>query len=103
MSDKYKLEGKRAVPVADLMEWARWFETAERHVAHDEIGPFRISTVFLGLDHRHFSEGEPLLFETMIFGPDDSELEGWQDRCSTWEQAEAMHGIATALVRAALN
>jgi len=33
--------------------------------------------------------GPPLLFETMIFnGPDDGE---YQERCSTWEEAEAMH------------
>ena len=30
---------------------ARWFETAVRTVAVDEIGGERISTVFLGWDH----------------------------------------------------
>jgi hypothetical protein len=33
-----------------------------------EDGNIGISTVFLGLDHRHFGDGPPLLFETMVFG-----------------------------------
>jgi len=87
MSDKYILDGKTPVPV-DLMTWARWFETADRSVAQTIVGNKRVSTVFLGIDHR-FGDGPPLLFETMIFnGPDDGE---YQERCSTWEEAEAMH------------
>ena len=50
------------------------------------IGPLWVSTVFLGLDHRH---GDPLLFETMIF---DGGKDDYQVRTSTWGQAEAAHG-----------
>lgn len=98
MSDKYILDGHKPVP-ADLMGWARWFETADRHVAQNNIGALRVSTVFLGLDHS-FGEGPPLLFETMIFG-----LEGdkYQTRCSTWEEAEEMHAKALAIARAAVS
>lgn len=95
MNDKYILEGHKVVPV-DLMTWARWFEKAERHVASDMIGEVQVSTVFLGLDHRFGDDGPPLLFETMIFG---GEHDQYQERCSTWEQAEAMHATALALVR----
>src|SRR6266550_2292491 len=66
MSDHYILDGHQAVPV-DLMTWAHWFEKAERHVANEMIGDVRISTVFLGLDHRYGDDGPPLLFETMVF------------------------------------
>lgn len=92
MSDKFILEGRMPVPV-DLMTWARWFESADRVVAKSEVGDARVSTVFLGVDHS-WGEGPPLLFETMIFGGPHDE---YQNRCSTWEQAEAMHAEAVRL------
>lgn len=92
--DKFILDGHNAVPT-DLMTWARWFETAERHVAQDYIGEARVSTVFLGLDHS-FGSGPPLLFETMIFGGPHND---YQERYSTWEEAEAGHAKALALVK----
>ena len=99
MSDKFILEGRKAVPCPDLMTWAKWFETANRHVAQDTIGDVRISTVFLGLDH-NFLGDRPLLFETMIFGGAHDQ---YQERCSTWDEAEKMHAEALALVRGALQ
>ena len=95
MSDHYVLHDRTPVP-CDLMTWARWFEKAERHVAQDQFGDVRVSTVFLGLDHRFGDEGPPLLFETMIFGGEHND---YQERCSTWDEAEAMHQTAVALVR----
>ena len=93
MSDHYILEGKKAVNT-DLMTWAKWYETAERHVAQ-KIGKngVRVSTVFLGLNHQ-WGNGPPQLFETMIFG---GEHDQYQERCETWEQAEAMHKTACDL------
>jgi hypothetical protein len=37
-----------------------------RQVGQSFVGAYRISTVFLGLDHSFF-EGPPLIFETMVF------------------------------------
>jgi len=94
MNDHYILDGHNAVPV-DLMTWARWLEKNERHVADEMVGETRVSTVFLGLDHR-YGEGPPLLFETMVFGgPLDQE----QERCSTWEEAEKMHAVMVMRVK----
>lgn len=46
--------------------------------------------MFLGTDMNHgLWEGPPILFETMVFGP-DGEAESC-DRCSTWDEAEKMH------------
>lgn len=94
MSKHYLLVGH--TPVAcGLMEWAQWIETHERVVKQELIDQVKVSTVFLGLDHQ-FGDGPPLLFETMIFGgPHD----GYQERCSTWEQAEEQHKVALQLVR----
>jgi len=94
MSEHYILDGHATVPV-DLMTWARWFETAKRHVSEEMIGDVRISTVFLGLDHQ-YGPGPPLLFETMVFG---GSLDQEQTRCSTWEEAEHMHAVMVMRVK----
>ena len=90
MSDRYILDGHTPVPCDDLMKWGAWFERANRSVDTTSVGPMRVSTVFLGLDHS-FGSGAPILFETMIFGMGDDE---YQTRCSTWEEAEKMHRAA---------
>jgi hypothetical protein len=89
MSDKYILIDKEPVVAANLEAWADWFSTNDRRVALTQVGPYRVSTVFLGLDHRFFGDGPPLLFETMSFGPDDNEVS--QLRWSTWAEAELGH------------
>lgn len=46
----------------------------------------RVSTVFLGLDHRYSDEGLPILFETMVFdgnGFDEQDME----RYCTYKEA----------------
>ena len=85
----FKLDGHRVVACEDVLEWAQWFETAERHVAEDVVEGFRVSTVFLGLDHGFRHRGPPVVFESMIFSPDgDAEA---MERYTTWEEAEAGH------------
>ena len=101
MTDAYILDGRNPIPCTDLMTRARWFETSDRHVAKTDIGDVRVSTVFLGFD-RSFGQGPPLLFETMIFGgPFDQDK--YQERRSTWEEAEAQHAEAVDLARRSLN
>ena len=78
-----------AIPCDDVLEWAGWIERTDRSVAQHVIGPARISTVFLGLDHS-FGIGEPKLFETAVFG---GLLDGERIRTATWQEAERMHDI----------
>ena len=87
MNNKYILDGHKTIPCNDVLEWARWFEKAERHVGNDTKNNIQVSTVFLGLNHS-FGQGAPLLFETMVFG---GEHDGDMDRYSTWEEAEQGH------------
>jgi hypothetical protein len=101
MSDQYILEGTTPVPAADLLSWARWFETADRHVAETWVTPgIRVSTIFLGLDHRQgpWHHG-PILFETMVFG---GACDQEQRRYATWAQAEEGHEEVVEQVRAML-
>lgn len=99
------------VRVPDALTWGRWFEKAERHVAWTEIGEWTVSTVFLGLDHNYADEGPPVLFETMILGP-EVEIEtisgrrrevpdflDFQTRCGTRAEAKEMHEAACAVLR----
>ena len=84
----YILDGKTPVPEPDLSTWARWFEDADRIVAHTVRENVSVSTVFLGLDHS-FHEGPPILFETMVFRSGQSGDD--MARYSTWEEAEKGH------------
>ena len=83
----YILNGHTVVVEPDVIKWASWFEAANRTVRRGAVGDCEVSTVFLGLDHS-FGGSTPLLFETMVFG---GTLDGEQDRCSTWDEAEQMH------------
>lgn len=92
---KYILKGKKVIKETNLLKWAEWFETADRHVKNTKVGGVQVSTVFLGLDHNFFG-GKPLLFETMIFG---GRHDGYQERYTTWEEAEKGHKKASELVK----
>jgi hypothetical protein len=97
-------DGRTPVEEPDLMKWARWFENSERQVAHDVVGAIQVSTVFLGFDHSFREivggEGPPVLWETMIFGG-PADLDGYQDRYSSYGEAVAGHAKAMELARAA--
>lgn len=93
----YILDGHTPVQCDDTEVWGKWMHAGDRRVDQDfrAVPPVRISTVFLGLDHNHFGAGPPVLFETMIFG---GPLDGYQERCCTWDEAVQMHAVALALV-----
>lgn len=80
---------------SSLMDWAKWYGSADRKICRDEIGGATVSTVFLGIDHQ-FGDGQPVLFETMVFG---GTLDGEQERYYTREEAVAGHEIIVAKVK----
>lgn len=91
-------DGRTPVPVDDLRRVELGMQDyAKRRVAKDVVGGAEVSTVFLGLDHRMFGDGPPLLFETMIFGGECDEL---QRRYETWDEAEHGHARIVARLRA---
>lgn len=106
---RFILHGKVPVPVEDLLEWARWIEenNDERIVRQEDIGPYWVSTVFLGLDHDFSEQGPPLLFETMVFTTEDghrtSVRDGYFNRTSTWELALEQHEEAVAWAKEQLT
>ena len=97
---KYILQGHDVVPVDDVLQWAKWFQVADRHVANDNLSGVQVSTVFLGLDHRFNLQGPPIVFETMVFG---GEFDQYQERYSSWEEAENGHAEILQRVKTALE
>lgn len=94
-----------------MEQWAQLHEDmAYKRVAEDDIGPYWVSTVWIGLDMSFTGEGPPIIFETMVFlrdQRDDPEHFGLADidcsRYSTEEEALAGHEATCLLVRATLQ
>lgn len=85
----YILDKNKKVITAGLNNWSKMFSDSEsRTVALTEVNGYRVSTVFLGLDHG-FSGGAPVVFETCIFSNHNDD--GVFARYSTWEDAEIGH------------
>jgi hypothetical protein len=88
----------------DLMTWARWYEenTKARVVKQEWVANIRVSTVFLGIDHRWDPKGAPILWETMCFS-NNKRADNFGGRCAGGrEQAEAMHWEVVEEVKKAL-
>jgi hypothetical protein len=78
-----------------MMEWAR-ASSHYKHIGLDYVRlrgrMYRVSTVWLGLDHSFWPGHGPLIFETMVFEDDDwGGFENLMDRYSTLAQAERGH------------
>ena len=81
------MDGK-PIRTDDVLEWAQWFETADRVVRQTDLGPRgTVSTVFLAFDHS-WGLGSPVLWETMVFGGPFDER---QERYASREAAVAGH------------
>ena len=87
------LDGHEPVQVDNLVDWGEFMEDEKRRrvgfdtIEQPEHDRVTVSTVFLGMDH-NWSGGEPLLFESMVFG---GPLDGQQYRYTCWNAALAGH------------
>lgn len=68
-------------------------ENKYARVATDEVGPYWISTVWLGLDmgYSFLKGGPPLVFETAVFSVDKHHLVEVEERYATEKQAVEGH------------
>lgn len=102
MTHKHYILENREIKEVDLMTWARWFETGNRRIAYtDHSDGWRVSTVFLGIDHS-FGNGPELLFETMVFNS-GTELDEKEQRYSTLKGAEQGHDEMVAKLKKILE
>ena len=100
MTKQYILVNHKPVPAADVAAWNAWYSTADRTVAVDDIGGLVVSTVFLGITYNHGGNGQPVLFETMVFH--NAALTDYWERCCTWTEAVRMHKRVCAMIRKAI-
>ncbi len=77
----------------------------EKIVKQEYIGDKFVSTVFLGIDHGypiwsgHTENYRPVVFETMIHDETKDEWLNYQERYSTWQEAEEGHKRAVEWVK----
>jgi hypothetical protein len=80
----------------DVHAWSAWHSKDEqrRSVRRDTFErdgrDITVSTVFLGIDHS-FGDGQPVLWETMVFGLDDDDHDDHQYRFTSRDEAVAVH------------
>ncbi len=98
----FVLDGKQAVPANgfdDPRVMALYEQDFDkRRVGKTRIGRLTVFTTFLVINHSFFG-GPPLVFETMI----QDDLGRWldfQERYSTWEEAEVGHQAAIEWAKA---
>lgn len=83
----YNKQGKQIT----LNEWGSLHETEYKIIEQTTLPNGKwVSTVWLGIDH-NFGEGDPEIFETMVFPLNGDSDEDDCDRYSTLEQAIAGH------------
>jgi len=89
----------------NVLKCGMFMEQMERRrVGDTTVGNYRISTVFLGLDHGFSLDGEehtPILFETMVFSYSnevDKLHDLYQDRYATWDEAVVGHKAVVKLI-----
>lgn len=98
------------------LSMSRWILLTDdedyRRVASTDVGPYWVSTVWLGMDHSFGLGGRPILFETMVFQRDqrddrDDEDVGVRDLDCVryWSEEEALkgHEDMVTLIRATLQ
>ena len=86
--DNYILDENNCPRSVNIHEYMEWHATIPEEIktgfgftlARDEDDEVTVSTVFLGHDMR-YDEGEPILWETMVFGgPDDQEYQRYSSK-----------------------
>lgn len=90
--DKGHYFDKQGKPIEDIMTWGK-LHSDEKYM---RIGMTKfsdnsfVSTVWLGINHNFCGVGDPIIFESMYF-PTEQQLEEWQERYCTEEEAKTGH------------
>ncbi len=94
--DRYRLRGRKPIPCG-LFQFGLGLEYGERDVGETTIGPYWISTKFIGMRQTPVEREPPLVFETALF--EEGEFVAVIERYSSWEEAESGHEKAVEVVR----
>lgn len=94
-------DGQTPIKCDDMEKFMEWYGKSQeqRVVKKSQFGPYQVSTVFLAMDHS-LGYGEPVLWETMIFGGHYDRPENeYQVRASSYAEAIRMHDQALDMLR----
>lgn len=101
ITGKYILVDKVPVPEPNLIKWSQWLnEPVKNRIIKQQlitVGKriWGVSTIFLAIDYSFSRDGDPILFETMIFNHTKGKRRklrcDFQERYSTYEEAEKGH------------
>jgi hypothetical protein len=82
---------KNGKPIG-MFEWATLFEDKKYKIIKQEVLPndYFVSTIWLGLNHR-FNEGNPLIFESLVFPAKGNWSKLDCERYSTLAEAKKGH------------
>ena len=94
--DHWILDENHEPQPADFLTWSRWCDTHDIWIDVDRIRPVYVHTMFAGFDPDFTGEGQPLLYETRVYGGGLDEI---MDRYPTWNEASRGHFAAVLLVR----
>jgi len=99
----YKLDdNKNVVPVTAQEAHDILMSGEKSIVKQDLINTFFVSTVFLPINHNYnplTNYNPPIVFETMIYNETDGYWLDYQERYSTWKEAEEGHERAVQWVK----
>lgn len=62
-----------------------------RIIEQTMIGDLQVSTVFTGIDQNWANEGDPILFDTVVFGLPDDLRPQWS--FSSWDESMEIHNL----------
>lgn len=99
----YTLDEHRNPVQADAGAWEAMRRRGETFLRRDDgvVDDLEVSTVFLGLDHRYYRcDGPPILWETLVFGPEDHPWTHHMERYSSEADAIAGHERIVAAIKA---
>lgn len=82
-------DGKTPIAEPDMQKYGEFFhDIGKRTVAKTTVGNCEVSTVFMCLDHNYTGSGDPVLWETLVFG---GAMDGYQLRYQSYDEALSSH------------
>jgi len=110
MKNMYYILDEFGNPVeeSDIIKWGEWFSknNHRRTIRKTRIGDdaILVSTVFLGINHNFIMEGEPLIFETMVFCKNElNPMHNYQLRYSNSVSAVSGHKKIVDTIKASIS
>lgn len=95
----YNKETDELTMTEDSDKWTQWFRHfPNRCLAQDLVDNWMVSTVVLGINHNWLENGDPILFETMVFDKIGKPLDEYTCRYSSSKDAMEGHKQICSLV-----